>query len=51
MELEFLKRIVKEAEEITQKQFEVHQKDDRGDLVTNLDMEVEHFLIGEIKKN
>ena len=50
MEMEFLKRVVKEAEAISQKQFEVHQKDDRGDLVTNLDVEIEQFLIGEIKK-
>ena len=51
MEAEFLKRIVKEAEKISQQSYEVHQKDDRGDLVTNLDIEIEKYLIGQIKEN
>ena len=50
-ELEFLIRIVKEAEAITRQSYEVHQKDDRGDLVTSLDIAVEKYLIGEITKN
>ena len=37
MEAEFIKKIVKEAEKISQKHFEVHQKGDNGDLVTNID--------------
>lgn len=49
MEVEFLKKIIKEAEEISKKHFEVHYKDDEGDLVTNLDLEIEKFLIGEIR--
>ena len=51
MEAEFLKRIVKEAEKISQKHFEVHQKDDKGDLVTSLDIEIEQYLISQIKEN
>ena len=51
MELEFLKRIIKEAEKISQKHFEVHQKDDKGDLVTNLDTEIEKYLIGQISQS
>ena len=51
MEAEFLKRIVKEAENISQKHFEVHQKDDKGDLVTNLDIEIEQYLISQIKEH
>lgn len=49
MESEFLRRIVRQAEEITKKPFEVHGKGDYGDLVTNLDFEVEQFLIEQIK--
>lgn len=51
MEIEFLKKIIKEAEKISQKHFEVHQKDDKGDLVTNLDIEIEQYLIEQIKQN
>ena len=49
--MEFLKRIIGEAEKISQKHFEVHQKDDEGDLVTNHDVEIEKYLITEIQKN
>lgn len=51
MEAEFIKKIIKEAEKISQKHFEVRQKDDRGDLVTNLDLEIEKYLIDQIKEN
>ena len=51
MEAEFIKQIVKEAERISQERFEVHQKDDKGDLVTNLDIEIEKYLISKIKGN
>ena len=51
MEIEFLKRIVKEAEKIAEQKYEVHAKDDEGDLVTNLDLEIEKYLISEINKN
>ena len=50
-EAEFLAGIVKEAETITRQSYEVHQKDDRGDLVTSLDLAVENYLISEINKN
>ena len=50
-ETEFLIRIVKEAEKLTRQSYEVHQKDDRGDLVTSLDLAVENYLIREINKN
>ena len=51
METEFLKKIIKEAEKISQKHFEIHQKDDKGDLVTNLDIEIEQYLISQIKEH
>lgn len=51
MELEFLKTIVKEAENISKKNYTVNQKDNEGDLVTNLDTEIEQFLIDKIKAN
>ena len=51
MEAEFIKKIVKEAESISKKHFDVYQKDDRGDLVTNLDKEIEQYFIDEIHKN
>lgn len=51
MEIDFLKRIVKEAEKISRKNREVHEKDDKGDLVTNLDLEIEKYLINEIKNH
>lgn len=51
MESKFLKSIVKEAEKISKGYFEVYQKDDEGDLVTSLDLEIEKFLIKCIKQN
>ena len=50
-ELEFLIRIVKKAEEISNEKFSVSQKGGEADLVTNLDVKIEEFLIDEIKKN
>ena len=50
-EISFLIRIIKEAQAITRQNFEVHQKDDKGDLVTSLDLEVEKFLISQINQN
>ena len=49
MEADFLKRIVKEAEEISKRDFGVRQKGDRGDLVTDLDYAIEQFLVDKIK--
>ena len=51
MELEFLKRIVKEANKISEKSFGVYQKGGESDLVTDLDLEIEKYLISEIKEN
>jgi myo-inositol-1(or 4)-monophosphatase len=51
MEVEFLKKIVKEAEGISERHFEVHRKDDEGDIVTDLDYEIEKYLIGKIKES
>lgn len=51
-ELKFLIDIVKKAEEISNEEFVVEAKSGGGnyDLVTNLDVKIEEFLIGEIKK-
>lgn len=49
-ELEFLIKIAKKAEEISNEKFSVKQKGCENDLVTNLDEKIEEFLIGEIKK-
>ena len=51
MEIEFLKRIIKEAEQISKKDYEVRPKGEKGDLVTNLDLEIEKYLISQIKEN
>lgn len=51
MEIEFLKQLVKEAEKISQKHYEVFQKGDDGDLVTNLDTEIEKYFIDQIHQN
>ena len=51
MELEFLKRIINEANKISEKHFEIYQKGGESDLVTNLDLEIEKYLINEIKAN
>lgn len=50
-EVEFLKQLAKEAEKISQKHFDIYQKDDKGDLVTTLDKEIENYLIEQIKQN
>lgn len=50
MEVKFIKSIIKEAEKISHKNYEVRQKDNNGDLVTNLDVEIEQYLIKQIKQ-
>ena len=50
-ELKFLIDTVKEASKLITKEFEVKAKDDKVDLVTNFDYEVEQFIINAIKKN
>ncbi len=49
-ELKFLIDIVKQAEVISNKVFSVKTKGGEEDLVTNLDVEIEDFLITQIKK-
>lgn len=49
-EIEFLKSIVKEANDITDRNFEIYNKDGEYDLVTNLDLEIEKFLIDKINE-
>ena len=51
MEIEFLKRIVMEANEITRKKFDIYSKGGESDLVTDIDLEVEKYLINGIKEN
>lgn len=50
-ELEFLIKIVKEANKISEEHFEVKQKGTGSDLVTNLDFKIEEYLINQIKEN
>lgn len=49
-EVEFLKKIVKRANDFTTQKFETTNKGEENDLITNLDLEIEKFLIDEIKK-
>ena len=49
-ELKFLIDTVKEASKLITEEFEVKAKDDKGDLVTNFDYEVEQFIMNAIKK-
>ena len=51
MEIDFLKRIINKANEISKKRFEVYSKGGENDLVTNLDLEIEKYLINEINEN
>ena len=47
-EIDFLKRIVKQAENISKEDFSVKSKGTENDLVTNLDLKIEKYLISEI---
>lgn len=49
-EVEFLKRIISEARKISEREFSVKTKGGEYDLVTNLDLEIEQYIIGEIKR-
>ena len=51
MEIDFLKRIIKEANKISEKSFDISSKGGENDLVTSLDLEIEKYLINEIKNN
>ena len=50
-DLEFLINLVKEASLLITDDMHVKAKDDKGDLVTNFDYEIEKFIIDNIKKN
>lgn len=50
-DLEFLIKIVKEANIISEEHFEVKPKGNESDLVTNLDYKIEKYLIDRIKEN
>jgi myo-inositol-1(or 4)-monophosphatase len=50
-ELKFLIDIVRNAEKISNENFTVKTKGGENDLVTNLDVKIEEYLIGEIKEN
>ena len=49
-ELEFLINVVKEASLLITEEFEIESKNDKGDLVTNFDYEVENFIINKINR-
>ena len=48
-ELFFLIEIIKNATKISEKEFDVQSKGNENDLVTTLDLEIEKYLITEIK--
>ncbi|MCH5167587.1 MAG: inositol monophosphatase [Erysipelotrichales bacterium] len=50
-DLEFLIELVKGASNLITDEFEVKVKDDKGDLVTNFDYEIEKYMIEKIKLN
>lgn len=49
-EIDFLKKIVNDASEISKKAITIKAKGGENDLVTNLDLEIEQYIIKEIKK-
>mgnify|MGYP000180565464 FL=1 len=50
-ELKFLIDVVKGASLLITEEFEVHAKENKGDLVTNFDFEIEKYIIDKIKQN
>lgn len=50
-DLKFLIEVVRGASHLINDEFEVKAKDDKGDLVTNFDYEIEQFIIEKIKEN
>lgn len=50
-EIDFLKDLVLRASKLITSDVVVKAKDDKGDLVTNFDYEIETFINNEIKKN
>ena len=49
-DLLYLIEVVKEASNLVTSDFEVKAKGNSGDLVTNLDLEIENFIIGKLKE-
>ena len=49
--IEFLKDLVYRASKLITDEVVIKAKDDKGDLVTNFDYEIENFMCAEIKKN
>ncbi len=50
-DLKFLIKLVRDASLLINDEFEVKAKDDKGDLVTNFDYEIEKYIIQKIKEN
>ena len=50
-DVKFLIDIVKEAEEISKEEFSVKTKGGESDLVTNLDVKIENYLISRIRES
>ena len=50
-ELKFLIDLVQQASHLINDELVVNAKDDKGDLVTNFDYEIEKYIINEIKEN
>lgn len=50
-ELKFLIELVKNANLLIDDNFEIKAKDDKGDLVTNFDYEIEKYIIKKIKEH
>ena len=49
-DLDFLIKVVKDASLLITEDMHVKAKDNKGDLVTNFDYEIEKFIIENIKK-
>lgn len=49
-EIDFIKKIINDSNEISKKKFSIETKGGENDLVTNLDLEIEKHIINEIKK-
>lgn len=47
----FLIKLVKQASKLINKKVDVHQKDGKGDLVTDFDYAIEKFMIEKMKKS
>ena len=50
-DIEFLKEVVIKASKLITDDFEVNNKDDKGDLVTTYDYEIEKFIINKVQEN